>query len=242
MTDYAIADLKRAREPVPVLAPSAKAKARAHRCDVDYDSHRAILAGREPGRLDDSRPAWAVGDVVAIHTATTPTNRQSEDPVRMTVTSLVPQMVCDLTVDHAKSVGLRLTTEVQRLALGLPLETPAAHVNMAARNNQTTVWLTGWTRVESDAVRLVRDAGWQAPTTPLQWRPTDAGEAVHPDDQRTICEDAQPFIIAATERAAAANTRRLRVTKAKATVAHRESTRRRRIETARTSNSSAEQA
>lgn len=152
----------------------------------------------------------------------------------MTVVSLQPLMVCDLTVDHARSLGVRLTTDVQRLALGLPVDTPAAQVNMRARSDQSTVWLTTWVRVVSDSVRLVRNAGMQAPSGPLQWRSLDAGEAVHEDYQReyisgpssTTWEGKRADRLEESLKA-----RRAR--KAKGTVAHRESTRRRRIESTR---------
>lgn len=230
--DYAIVELRRrAAPPAPPAAP--KHRARAYRLDVPFDEHRAVLAGRAAGRLDYSRPVWSVGELVAVNTATTPTDRRSEEPTRMTVTAVTPVTVGELQAPHARSIGLRLATEVQRLALRLPAEASASLVNMSARGSQQTVWLTAWTRVEHDTVRLVRDAGWQAPSGPLQWRPIDAGEAVDPDYQRDLTGAAQPGINAATARAAAMNARRISTTKAKTNVAHRLSTQRRRIETAR---------
>jgi hypothetical protein len=236
VTDYAIEGLRRLREPVRPVAPAPRT--RPHKLEVPFDVHRAILAGRAPGTLDRGKPGWSAGDAVRVSTATRPDDRRTEDPVTVTVTDVLPVMVSDLAAEHARRVGLALATDVQRLALDLPLETPAAHVNMAARTSKATVWLTGWTRVEHDAVRLVRDAGWQAPSGPLQWRPIDAGEAVADEYQRVLCDRAQPDIQSRTERAAAVNAKRLRVSKAKRATVHREATRRRRIETARTQNSS----
>lgn len=147
----------------------------------------------------------------------------------MTVLSLTPTMVCDLAADHARVVGLRLATEVQRLALGLPLETPAAQVNMRARGDQSTVWLTSWTRVEGDTVRLCRNAGWQAPSTPLQWRPVDAGESVPADYQRTVSEASSETWQVKREKRLEDALQARRASKAKSTPALREATRRRRI-------------
>lgn len=228
MSDYAIDELRGAR-PLQVQWPSRRRSSRAHKLAVPFDVHRAILAGRTPGLLDRGKPEWSVGEHVQVSTATTPDDRRSEDPARMTVTALQPFMVCDLQADQARAVGLRLATEVQRLALSLPLETPAARVNMLARSDQSTVWLTSWTRVEVDAVRLCRNAGRQAPSTPLQWRPVDAGESVPADYQRTVSEASSETWQVKREKRLEDALQARRASKAKSTPALREATRRRRI-------------
>ncbi|MFT4034517.1 MAG: hypothetical protein QM679_02965 [Patulibacter sp.] len=171
-----------------------------HRLAVPVVEHRALLDDRQAGYLSHSKPGWVAGDDVIVTTLQQADDRRSEEPTRMRVREVEPVMICDLTQQHARTLGLRLVTDIRRVALNIPSAT-AQEVNMAARGTRQTVWLTTWTPVAIDEVRLV-DAGMQAPTPPLQFRPIDAGEGVDRETLRAYAAAGAAGIAARTAAAA----------------------------------------
>jgi hypothetical protein len=177
----------------------------------------------------------------------------------MEVTSVEAVPVSKLTAEHARRVGLKLATEVQRLALGIDDGRPAPFVQARAAGCQTPVFITRLARVEADTVRLLGKTvgytsssamevagsageappvGWLPERTVDQYRgwlpekPTDAAGSL------AASAAVEGHRLAAQQRTAAQiKRRRSDSNAAKSKLAMAASTRRRRIETARTANS-----
>lgn len=199
MSDYALNDLlaRRSSRLGRALA-SGRVKVR-HRHPASYDVHKAVAEGRQPGVLTPRPPGWQAGEFVIVSTATRSDDRRDDlEPTRMVVTHVDQVEVGKLSHDHARHLGVRLPTDVQRIALGDPADGDgrpwtADRVNMAARGSSRVVWITRWVRQDRDAVQLVR-AGMQPPSGPLQFRSTDAGEGVDPRYLEDLCAAGEKLI------------------------------------------------